>query len=381
MSWRPWGRKSSPPECSTGADWVSRMRSGTIGSRERAQLREWLGRSPDNARDLLRAEATWRLSGALISDEIVQRELEELDRMTGARWTEHTASASKRTQSWLAGGWRAAAGMVAVACMAALALWLHFNIADVYETARGEQRVVTLADGSVVALNTNTQLRVAFSSNRRDIYLRHGEALFQVAHDPQRPFTVHAGSGYARAIGTRFNVLAARDRITVSVLEGRVEVSPDAPAKSVATRGRDEERERSASSTKAGSTSAPTLAGSAIGSATTAGQPALLQAGESAAYGPSGELLTPQPLQASTERIAAWREGKLRFDNWRLAEAIDEYNRYASKPIHLAAPQLADVRITGVFRIGDSGAFVTALGELVGATVEDAGATLELKVP
>jgi transmembrane sensor len=86
-------------------------------------------------------------------------------------------------------------------------------------------------------------------------------------------------------------------------------------------------------------------------------------------------------LQASTERIAAWREGKLRFDNWRLAEAIDEYNRYASKPIHLAAPQLADVRITGVFRIGDSGAFVTALGELVGATVEDAGATLELKVP
>jgi len=240
----------------------------------------------------------------------------------------------------------AAAGIAAGAIVTFASLTL---LPGSYETARGEQRVVTLADGSVVALNTDTRLTVEFTDEARSIVLKRGEALFQVTHDAARPFTVHAGAGYARAAGTRFNVLAQEGNVTVSVLEGRVEVTvPEAASRDLPA---SHAREHSA----------------------------LLQAGESTAYGESGRLLEPEPTRASAERIVAWREGKLRFDSWSLERAVREYNRYAEKPIRIEMPELDVVKLSGVFRIGDSAGFVAALGELVGARVVDQGDVLVLK--
>ncbi|HEX6398731.1 MAG TPA: FecR domain-containing protein, partial [Steroidobacteraceae bacterium] len=95
-----------------------------------------------------------------------------------------------------------------------------------YRTAVGEQRSITLADHSMVNLNTDTALDVTLSKNLRRVDLHHGEAFFSVAHDPSRAFEVWAAGGKVRAVGTQFGVAIDRDDVTVSVLEGIVVVQP-----------------------------------------------------------------------------------------------------------------------------------------------------------
>jgi transmembrane sensor len=104
---------------------------------------------------------------------------------------------------------------------ASLALFLALPAAPDYATKVGEQRQVRLADGSLAALNTDSQLDVAYSTGRRDLTLRQGEAWFQVAHNAARPFEVHVGPVHVRATGTAFRC-AGPTGVWVVVTEGRV---------------------------------------------------------------------------------------------------------------------------------------------------------------
>lgn len=322
----PWNR--SEPLPSTGVDWVVRYRSRQLGRRELRALRAWLAASRDHARDLLRAEAVWRMSGALGQDKEIQ---EHLARSTRRQASAAAASRRSRRVIGLAGA--AAASLAAIATV----WYAYFGTRDWYETAPGQQRTVMLPEGSSIAINTDTRLAVDFSDAQRLIVLKRGEALFEVTPDSTRPFVVRAANGYVRAVGTRFNVLVEERAVTVAVLEGRVEVAPggdgDEPAK-------------------------------------------LLDAGQSAAYERSGRLVEAAPERASRERIAAWREGKLSFDAWPLERAVHEHNRYAAKPLRLAGPELAHLEISGVFRIGDTKALVYALGKLMDVQVIDEGDAL-----
>src|SRR5690606_3963976 len=69
----------------------------------------------------------------------------------------------------------------------------HLGSPDVYRTGIGERRVVTLADGSKVQLDSSTELRVDYTKQARDLQLIKGQARFDVAHEPERPFYVIAG--------------------------------------------------------------------------------------------------------------------------------------------------------------------------------------------
>ena len=93
-----------------------------------------------------------------------------------------------------------------------------------YQTETGEQRTVSLNDGSVVFLNTQSRIRLAFADDARDIYLE-GQAIFKVAHDASRPFRVHVENGQVEAIGTQFDVNARDNHTDVAVLEGLVKVT------------------------------------------------------------------------------------------------------------------------------------------------------------
>jgi transmembrane sensor len=95
-----------------------------------------------------------------------------------------------------------------------------------YVTAPGERTAVTLADGSHVWLNAGTKFRVpqAFTGNTREVYLE-GEAFFEVAHNPKKPFIVHAGKLTTTVLGTSFNVRNYTGLSTeVAVVTGRVSV-------------------------------------------------------------------------------------------------------------------------------------------------------------
>lgn len=192
--------------------------------------------------------------------------------------------------------------------------------ARAYRTTIGGQRTVKLADGSRVEMNTATTLRAAARPDTREVWLDDGEAYFDIVHRPDRAFVVHAGPRTITVLGTRFVVRRAGEKVTVAVLSGRVRVD-DASA-----------------------TDAPVRS-------------AVVTTGDIAVAQPRATLIT-NDTPTRVEAIAAWRDGMIVFDNTPLSAAAAEFNRYSTRPIRVADPALAGVRIGGSFRTGDGAAFV-----------------------
>lgn len=200
-------------------------------------------------------------------------------------------------------------------CTAAALLWIRpwSTGPDSYRTAVGEQRSLRLDDGSVIYLNTQSQVELRFSPQGRDAYLLSGEALFSVAKDPARPFRVHSGSAVIQALGTQFNVYKGNSDTTVSVIEGSVRVSAQhgAPA-----------------------TMQPVL---------TAGEQANVPAG--------GENV--KRSSADIQKAIAWRQRQLVFSANSLEEVVRQVNRYNRTQLAIADPEIAARRLSGVFNVDD----------------------------
>lgn len=186
-----------------------------------------------------------------------------------------------------------------------------------YETAATQQRVINLADGSIVELGAGSAVSVSYSSDERNITLDRGEAVFTVAKNPKRPFVVRAGQGSVTAIGTVFNVRKSDANVQVRVLEGTVAVRPV-----------DETRQ-----------SGRVRSGAAV-------QPvALLTAGSQTEYSPGG-VLAPVELADVYEGLA-WRVGVLTMVDWPIADVITELNRYVSNEITIGDEAVGTMRFTG----------------------------------
>jgi transmembrane sensor len=190
----------------------------------------------------------------------------------------------------------------------------------------GESRVVILKDKSVIELNTQTEVSVTYSASERQVKLIRGEALFEVAKNPNRPFIVSSGGVVARAVGTKFSVSRLPDGGIVTVAEGRVAVTEE-PDPAVATTDK------------------------TLSIEIAAGQQAI-------AASHSGAIVTGQ---VNVDKILAWRDGRLVFDDDRLADVVREFNRYNSTQIVIADPDIAERRIYGVFRTRDPESLVTFL--------------------
>lgn len=215
-------------------------------------------------------------------------------------------------------------------------------------TARGERLETVLPDGSTVTLNTDTRLRIAFAPHERRIILTSGQAYFQVAKDKARPFVVRAGDSEVVALGTAFEVRYEQHKIAVTLVEGRVKVrrQPDAPP----------------------------VAPQKV--AAVEPEPvALLDPGERLVLDEQG---TVSVAAVPARDLTSWREGRIRFDETPLPEAVAEMNRYSDTRIVLADARLADIRVSGVFRPGQSNTFVSALTELFPVRAADQGEQIAL---
>jgi transmembrane sensor len=201
------------------------------------------------------------------------------------------------------------------------------NEANTYATTIGEQRSVTLADGSIVELNSQSRLQTHYSDDERQVVLTHGEAIFRVAKNPQRPFRVRVGGTDIVAVGTAFNVNVRDMKTVVTVLEGRVRVS-DHPA---ADRG-------------------TTVA---------AANPVELGQGEQAVI--ARDRATPVVVAVDPIKAIAWTERRLIFDNTPLDTVAAEFARYHTRTIRLTTSSLKDRRITGVFDANDPASLIEFL--------------------
>lgn len=199
-------------------------------------------------------------------------------------------------------------------------------------TGIGEIRTIRLADGSTVTLDTDSAIEVALSNSARVIRLTRGRARFDVAHDPARPFMVEAAGKTVIARGTLFDVVLGREGVRVTLLRGSVDVRGAPPA---------------------------------------AGRPApvaRLVPGQTFSAAPKGE---PR-VMAAPKGSEQWVSGMLSFDGAPLSTVIEEANRYSPHKLRLATPDLASLRVTGVFNALPTDALAAALAAAFNLRVERA---------
>ncbi|MFJ6024274.1 FecR family protein [Brevundimonas sp. NPDC092305] len=267
--------------------------------------------APANAEAYRRVEQAWTKTDGLAGDPVIADAL--------------NAALSRRPKAGRQAFMKPVlGGALALAAMAALAgAWTWAQGRGVYATSIGEQRTVQLADGSSVRLDTGSKVRVRFTGDRRTVELETGQALFTVAHDTARPFTVVAGETRVTAVGTVFDVRHAGDGIKVTLVSGAVDVLP----------GEGAGRSR-------------------------------LSAGQQARVGDGAVRLAAVDTAVET----SWADGRVVFRDTPLQEAVTEVNRYLTDPIVLDAPAMARESVNGVFKTGDRDAFVSAATEALGLT-------------
>jgi transmembrane sensor len=248
----------------------------------------------------------------------------------------------------------AAAALSMVVVLIVAALYLHSSSVS---TAVGEQRLLSLDDGSRIYLNTATRVVVKYDKRVRKVELEAGEALFDVAKRPDWPFIVTAGDRQVRALGTSFVVRRYDERLAVTLVEGKVTVAPsssgDSPGSPVSL---DPRTVNSRSPEPQSFTLKP-------------GQRLIFAAGK------APQLDTP-PLDKAT----AWRRGQVVFDDTPLSAAVPEMNRYSPvKVIVIERPESAALLINGLFQAGDSASFAQAVAQTYGLRVVEHGDQIDLQ--
>lgn len=319
------------------AEWIETLKSGD--ERDRAAFVEWLRQSKLHVEQYLELVAIerelQRLDPAVGEDvnELLKRIAPNVVPLKPAGPVQHQiAGISGRRRIWGV----AAALAASIALCGVGILWRieALKLRHEFTTAVGEQRTLSLDDGSLVTLNVASSMRVDFSPTIRNIDLKDGEAVFQVAHDKNRPFVVHTSTATIRAVGTQFNVDQRSDGTVVSVLEGRVFIAALHPE-------------------------------SAQNQANTQN----LNTGEEAQIAPDGRIeLRSHP---DVHKATAWRQRKLIFDETPLEDIAQEFHRYeTSVKITLEGIAPGSRRYGGIFDANDPQSLIDLLSREPDIVVE-----------
>lgn len=305
----------------TAAGWLARKDSGKWQAGDEASLDAWLQESMAHRVAYWRLLDTWENASRL---QALGAGVQSREPPPPGRWnltaffglSSQAVETAERRRSVV--GRRA----LVASCLLALstgAVWFashEWRAGDRFETPVGAVASLPIEDGSTVTLNTDSRVSVRISDTERRVELTRGEAFFQVAKDPSRPFVVSAGNKRVIAVGTSFSVRrgihAGSDDIQVVVTDGVVKVeSVDAEPMGTA-----EQR---------------------------------LPAGSIAnSHGQRFEI-QHKPVREAQEQLS-WKEGVLTLRNVTLAEAAAEFNRYNKRKLLIEDPKIAELPIAGSFR-------------------------------
>ncbi|MGH8242061.1 MAG: FecR family protein [Steroidobacteraceae bacterium] len=344
--------------------WFIHCNEGELNAAGRERFLEWLRRSPEHIRAYVEIAAVWQDAGrlcapkameleALIAQARVERNVLELtpsqSGMTAAAIAENT---SRPPATWMRFSLVAAVALFAIG----VGYWF-LTLSGTYETGIGEQRTIVLDDGSTIALNARSSVRVHYGDNERGVDLLNGQALFQVQKDASRPFVVLSNGARIRAVGTQFDVYRKATGTTVTVIEGRVAITPNARVIS---------GEGSIVSAQPDSDRTTTGAAVVVQPLDLSVDEVLLVAGQQLVVAP---LLVSRPTQVDVAAVTAWTQRKLVFDDVLLGEVIEEFNRYNTRQIVVEDSLLAEYHIRGTFQATDPDRLVEFLRDRFGVEV------------
>ena len=294
-------------------DWFARMNADDVSADDHARFEAWLRAHSCNVKAYAELVATWK---ELVKSGPLVRAVYFGQVMNAA------STRSVRSRRWLAGAVAATIG--------AIVLGVGWNLYKQkeetrFQTAIGEQAAVALPDGSSFDLNTNSRVEVDYSQRSRVVHLERGEAYFKVAHDTHRPFWVHAGDRWVRAVGTAFNIYLRPAGVEVTVSEGTVNVVN------------------------------ATAYESPPSDASYAKSAAAVTAGEQAdAHGHADVIRALNAAQLS--RLLAWRKSSLYFQDEPLGDVVNELTRYTTLKIEIVDDSLRQLPVGGTFQTSPEGA-------------------------
>jgi transmembrane sensor len=299
------------------ADFLQKKRFWQWSESDQAEFDAWLNE------DVMHRVAFLRLEAGQ----------ERIERLVVLRPAAQARSAPRRWN--VANMFRA---LAAVAGFVAIGLGsLHYFAPrqQTYSTAIGGQKILKLADGSRIELNTNTVLRMSIGTRERELWLDKGEAYFQVTHDAARPFVVNMGAHRVVDLGTKFIIRRDGHETTVSLLEGKARfdvAGKDKPARSV-----------------------------------------FLTPGNVATVAGDTLRLSKAPSKELTTELS-WRRGVLILNRTTLAAAAVEFNRYNPGKLIVADSATAQLTMSGAFPTNDTEAFSEAVKDIFKLHVARRGA-------
>ncbi|QSA96001.1 FecR family protein [Methylococcus sp. EFPC2] len=290
--------------------WFASLQDTGLDPKQQAAFDDWLAADPHHAEAYAKVLVLWRAPA--------------FETALGRYADEALAAAMKQRRSrWRAPSWAAAAALF---CALAWGLttfgWLDRWHAD-YATVAGEQRRILLSDGSAVTLNTDSALKLDFSENRRGVRLLSGEAYFEVQPDSARPFVVTTGTARVRVIGTRFSVSTGAE--TAVAVESGI-----------------------------------------VACANEQGDSVQLTHGQQVSVS-KRRITSPEPVDAG--RAFAWLKGRLIFKDQPLVQVLEELDRYHPGTIFVTDNRLAQIPVTGNYKLDDTAAVIRALAEVTGGHI------------
>ena len=291
-------KSTNPSIHEQASQWVFRLHADHCTTVEHQAFKDWLALDPAHLSAYQYAESAWQsfshsneqANAQLAAARVLFRQAQNLQQKKRSRRI------------------TAAATLLLVIGGAPFA-WQWANT-EIYSTIKGQRSEITLSDGSHIELNTDTQIRVNYAWQTRQVTLERGEAIFTVEHNPTKPFEVIAAKGRIRDIGTRFNVRQWHNETTVSVLEGEVAVITE-----------------SSSITEN------------------------LLVGQQVHYNYQGNLSDLAEFDQKT--VTAWQNDLLVFKKTPLSEVLDQLSRYQNVGLTLSDSALRDLKVSGDFPSND----------------------------
>ena len=336
-------------------DWFLERDERPLDTRESVALMAWYRASPVNVEEFLGVAAIARDLRAAGADPdhsveaLVAQARADDDGRVRPLWPRVFGAVSDlRVRRW-----QTAAVTIAALGLMSLGLFWLWNLKPIpqqaspagatalhFATRHGEQQTHRLADDSVLHLNTDTAVTVQYGKTQRLVMLTSGQAAFEVAHEPKRPFHVLAGPAEVIDLGTKFDVRLASDSAVVTVVEGRVAVGLSQMLERHGMRSNDRPPAR------------------------------LVELGPDQQVSVSSDEGPGTPTAVDAKRTTAWLHRQVAFSHEPLERVAAELNRYAPKPIEITTLELGKLEITGVFSIDDTEEFLAFLRTLDGVRVD-----------
>jgi transmembrane sensor len=347
------GKKYSPAVYEEACDWFVEFRTDTPEESSRRAFCSWLQEGPAHMAAYLDVAADWNRLGTL---DVRARFPKELLICEAGGDTDNVLSHPRtrnvpppKPPGRISTRPSLSPVQALIVCSATIlvgvvVLFAWINADPAFSTGIGQERVVTLADGSVVDLNARSEIRVHYTKTERSIELARGEALFTDTRDPLRPFLVKTHGALVRAIGTEFDVNRRSTTTIITVVAGQVAVAD------------------TDSGISAGAAQPPPAPPGTLPVLHTV----YVTAGEQLTIEPS---IPSKPVPVNVSNAVAWTRRELVFASTPLRDVVEEFNRYNARQLVITDPSLQKFQIDGVFSSANPTALIDFLRQYPGIRV------------